>query len=147
MEILSFKKTTDADLSKGQKVAYKDKAGEYTLTAVIDNIYTDQDGTTLYQMNVGASYMADELKLIKEDNKICNTYKELTQQVMEKGSFVEVTYELFEEALCVLPPVWLKNGCFQVGEEHSVGMSHTFGKKDGKYYGCLCNKNFALNNF
>jgi hypothetical protein len=70
MKVLLFKKTTDNDLYKGLKVAYKNKAGEYTLTGIIDNCYTDQDGIKLYQMNVGISFMADELKLIDNSKAV-----------------------------------------------------------------------------
>lgn len=146
MTTLLFKKTTDADLSEGQKVAYKDKAGEYTLTAKIDNIYFDADGTALYKV-AGASYMADELKIIDEGNKVCNTFDELNEEVLKKGSFVEVSEELYYYSLNVLPPRYLKNGLFQIIEEYSNGLYHTFGKKNGKYYGCLCNANYAINNF
>lgn len=75
------------------------------------------------------------------------TYKELKANVIIEQNFVEVTEELYDEALEVLPPIWLDNGCFMVDEPITDDVYHVFGKKNGKYYGCLCNKGFALNNF
>lgn len=79
--------------------------------------------------------------------KIAATYKELEKQVLENQNFVEVTEDLYYEALEVLPPIWLENGCFMVDEPKIDNTYHVFGRKDGKFYGCLCNKSFALNNF
>lgn len=79
--------------------------------------------------------------------KIANTYKELKELVIESKTFVEVTEELYNEALEVLPPIWLSNGCFMVDEAITDDIHHVFGKKEGKYYGCLCNAWYALNNF
>jgi len=76
-----------------------------------------------------------------------NTYKELKAKVIARQSFVEVTEELYDEALEVLPPIWLDNGCFMVDEAVTGDVYHVFGRKNGKFYGCLCNKGFALNNF
>ncbi|AQX00443.1 hypothetical protein BBD32_02670 [Elizabethkingia anophelis] len=76
-----------------------------------------------------------------------NTYKELKAKVIARQSFVEVTEELYDEALEVLPPIWLENGCFMVDEAVTGDVYHVFGRKNGKFYGCLCNKGFALNNF
>ena len=76
-----------------------------------------------------------------------NDFETLRKKVSEHGEFVEVTEELFYYALNVLPPIYLKNGTFQMGECYSGDLYYTFGQKDGKCYGCLCNKNFSINNF
>jgi hypothetical protein len=91
MKVLLFKKTTDNDLYKGLKVAYKDKAGEYTLTGIIHNCYTDQDRIKLYQMNVGISFMADELKLI--DNYTTSVNPQATDESLKKY-FVGTTFNV-----------------------------------------------------
>jgi hypothetical protein len=79
--------------------------------------------------------------------KIATNYRELEAEVLEQKGFVEVTEDLYYEALEVLPPHYLSNGTFQVDECVTADLYHTFGQKDGKYYGCLCNANFSLNNF
>jgi hypothetical protein len=61
-EVLAFKKPTPKDLKKGLKVAYKDTDGEYTKTGTIDEI----DAEGLYYVG-GASYTADELRLLKSN--------------------------------------------------------------------------------
>ncbi len=145
MKILLFKKTTDSDLFKGLQICYKDINGVYNklgvITDVIDQMYPIQ---YLINTSMGA-YHADELKLI--DYEEADSFDELKQAVINKKSFVPVTEKLFYYSLEVLPPVYLKNGCFQMGECHSGDLYYTFGEKDGKYYGCLCNSNFAINNF
>lgn len=144
MNTLLFRKTTDLDLFKGQTVAYCDKSGEYTLSGKIEAITYDNNGIAEYTV-CGANYLASELKLIELPES--KTYDELNEAVLKYGSFVPVTEDLFYEALEVLPPIWLKNGFFQVDEPKIDDLYHTFGKRNGRYYGCLCNKNFALNNF
>ncbi len=146
MKILLFKKTTDSDLFKGLQVCYKDLNGVYNKLGVITDFYADKDGIYNYLINTAmGAYCADEVKLI--DYEEADNFDELKQAVINKKSFVPVTEKLFYYALEVLPPIYLKNGSFQMGECHSRDLYYTFGEKDGKYYGCLCNKNFALNNF
>lgn len=77
---------------------------------------------------------------------ICN-HKDLRQAVSEIQNFVEVTEEFYYDNLEVLPPIWLENGCFMVDEPYLGDIYYVYGKKDGKYYGCLCNENYALNHF
>jgi hypothetical protein len=79
--------------------------------------------------------------------KVAATYKELEKLVLEEQNFVEVTEDLYYEALEVLPPIWLANGCFMVDEPKHEDLYHVFGRKDGKFYGCLCGKGFAMDNF
>lgn len=145
MKILLFKKTTDSDLTKDLQVCYKDINGQHTQIGTIEAVNEDC-GIKLYQVN-GASYMADELKLIAPTGSPINDFDTLKAEVSKTGQFVEVSEELFYYALGVLPPIYLKNGTFQMGECYSRDFYYTFGEKGGKYYGCLCNKNFALNNF
>jgi hypothetical protein len=141
MKVLLFKKTTDNDLFKGLKVAYN-KAGEYQ--AGVITAITEQDGKKLYNV-AGALYLADELKLIEQPE--INDFEELKQAVIKEGLFVPVTERLYYYALEVLPPIWLKNNTFQMGECVIDDMFYTFGERSGKYYGCLCNKNFSIHNF
>lgn len=79
--------------------------------------------------------------------KLSKTFSELKAAVLEHGSFVPVTEDLYYEALGAVPPIFLTESLFQVGEEFSNGLFYTFGVKDGIYYGCLCNSNYAINNF
>lgn len=79
--------------------------------------------------------------------KIASNYTELKALVLEQKGFVEVTEDLYFEALEVLPPKWLSNNTFQVDECVTGNLYHTFGQKNGKYYGCLCNANYSINNF
>jgi hypothetical protein len=69
MKVLLFRKTTDQDLCKGLKVAYKDKAGEYRLTGIISAITNTAEDITEYTVN-GANYLADELKLIDNSKAV-----------------------------------------------------------------------------
>lgn len=78
---------------------------------------------------------------------LINNHKDFKKAVIETKNFVEVSEEFYYDNLEVLPPVFLSNGCFQVDECVTDDLYSTFGKKDGKYYGTICNKNFALNNF
>lgn len=144
MKVLLFKKTTDQDLYKGLEVAYSNKAGEYTKTGIISEITITSEGIAEYTVN-GANYLADELKLIEQPEY--NDFVCLKTAVMQKPGFHEVTEELFYYALGVLPPIWLKNGTFQMGEEVVNNMFYTFGERGGKYYGCLCNSNYSIHNF
>jgi hypothetical protein len=73
----------------------------------------------------------------------CEEIKEYTALYK---SFVEVTEELFFEQLCAVPPIYLPNGIWQCGEAYSGSLHYTFVERNGKYYGCLCNANFAINN-
>lgn len=79
--------------------------------------------------------------------QVASTFKELEKMVIEKQSFVEVTEDLYYEALEVLPPIWLENGCFMVDEPVTEGIYHVFGRKGEKTFGCVCTRSFALNNF
>lgn len=80
-------------------------------------------------------------------NNLINDFDTLREAVNKDSEFVEVTEELFYYALGVVPPIYLSNGTFQMGECYSGSLFYTFGKKEGKYFGCLCNSNFSLNNF
>lgn len=65
MEILIFKKTTDADLKIGLKICYKDINGNYSKLGTITDFY-ESDGVLNYLIDTSfGAYMADELKLIK----------------------------------------------------------------------------------
>jgi hypothetical protein len=58
-EVLAFKKTKLKDLKKGKLVAYQDVNGEFTKMAKIDSIKNGKIKVG------GATYEADELKLVK----------------------------------------------------------------------------------
>jgi hypothetical protein len=75
------------------------------------------------------------------------TYDQLKEAVLIHKNFVEVSEDLYFDALTCVPPNYLINGAFQLGEEYSDNLFYTFGEKDGKYFGCLCNANFSINNF
>ncbi|KAB1228465.1 hypothetical protein [Chryseobacterium viscerum] len=79
--------------------------------------------------------------------KPINNHRDLRIEVAQTHNFVEVTEEFYYDSLEVLPPIWLENGCFMVDEPYSDDIYYVFGRKDDKFYGCLCNKNFALKNF
>lgn len=76
-----------------------------------------------------------------------NNHKDLRAAIDHFQNFVEVTEEFYYDSLEVLPPIWLENGCFMVDEPYDGDIYYVYGKKDGKFYGCLCNKTFALKNF
>lgn len=66
MEILLFKKTTDADLKIGLQVCYKDTYGEYSKIGIITGIF-DYYWHYLYSIDTSSGIRtADELKLIKQ---------------------------------------------------------------------------------
>lgn len=145
MKILLLKKTTDADLFKGLQVCYQNLNGVYNNLGVIESIY-EMDGVKNYTLhNAIGAYTADELKLI--DYEQANSFDELKQAVVTQKTFVPVSEQLYYYALEVLPPNYLKNGTFQMGECVSWNLYYTFGQKEGQYFGCLCNSNFALNNW
>ena len=145
MQILLNKLTKDSDLKTGLKVAYKGFDGQYSAhrTGVILDRF-EQDGVLLYNVE-GFAYMADELKLIAPSP--VDDFETLKKEVNDKKSFVPVTERLYYYALEVLPPIYLTNKTFQMGEAYSGQLYYTFGEKDGQYFGCLCNKNYSLNNF
>lgn len=144
MKTLLFKKTTDADLSKGITVKYANAFGDFLKDGIIEDIILDANGIAQYKIN-GFLYLANELKLIEVEP--IDNFDELKEAVNKQRSFVPVTERLYYYALEVLPPIYLKNNTFQMGECYSDDLYYTFGEKNGKYYGCLCNKNFSLNNF
>lgn len=78
---------------------------------------------------------------------LIDDFDTLRIEVAKTGQFVPVTEKLFYYALEVLPPIYLKNNTFQMGECYSGDLYYTFGEKGGQYLGCLCNKNFSINNF
>lgn len=143
LKVFLFRKTTDADLKEGLTVAFRDCNGEYTKKGTIQNI-VEMDGCTLYDIE-DCLFMADELKLIEV--KEYDDFESLKLAVMQKPGFHPVTEKLFYYALEVLPPIYLKNGTFQMGEEVVNNMFYTFGERSGKYYGCLCNANYSIHNF
>lgn len=73
-----------------------------------------------------------------------NSYNDLKKEVSIKGTFVEVSEQLFYDALGSVPPIYIASNMFQMGEAYSNDLYYTFFSDGGKYYGCLCNKNFAL---
>lgn len=82
-----------------------------------------------------------------EENSLIDSCKDMQKAVFNGSCFVEVTERLFYEMLEVLPPIWLQNKCFQVSEAFQNDLYYTFGRKDGKFYGCICSENFALKIF
>jgi len=69
-EVLIYKKTKDSDLSIGLEVCYKNIDGIYCNLGTITDTY-QQDGVNLYALNTAmGSYMADELKLIRNQTTI-----------------------------------------------------------------------------
>lgn len=145
MTILLFHQTIDSDLKEGLQVCYKDLNGAFTKLGIITDIINN-DGIKNYLINTAmGAYQASELKLI--DHLPANTFDSLKQAVIDKKAFVPVTERLFYYALEVLQPNYLKNSTFQMGECVTDDLYYTFGEKDGQYYGCLCNANFAINNF
>lgn len=146
MKILLFHKTTDSDLKTGLQVCYKNIDGVFNNLGLITDIITDKDGIKNYLINTAmGAYMADELKLIAPEP--VDDFETLKKEVSNKKSFVPVTERLYYYALEVLPPIYLKNNTFQMGECYSGSLYWTFGQKDGQYLGCLCNSNYSLNNF
>lgn len=79
--------------------------------------------------------------------KIAKDFGELEYNCLMSQSFVRVTQDLYEDALGAVPPIYLTNGTFQMGERYFKDLYYTFGKKGKKYYGCLCNKSYSINNF
>lgn len=78
---------------------------------------------------------------------LVDDFESLKRYVHILKSFVPVTERLFYYALEVVPPIYLENKTFQMGECFSGDLYYTFGEKDGQYWGCLCNRNYSLNNF
>lgn len=93
------------------------------------------------------AFLLGYIRAHQKHNKKVDSFEELKRSVNVARGFVEVTEDLYFEALTAVPPNYLKNGTWQMGEEYSNGLFYTFGQKGGKYFGCLCNANFAINNF
>ena len=63
IEVLIYKKPTDADLKEGQTVCYQNTGGVYAHLGKIDLI-TTKDGVKNYSINTAlGSYVASELRL------------------------------------------------------------------------------------
>ena len=63
IEVLIYKKPTDADLKEGQTVCYQNTGGVYAHLGKIDLI-TTQDGVKNYSINTAmGTYVASELRL------------------------------------------------------------------------------------
>lgn len=154
MKILLNKLTQDSDLKEGLQVCYQNTAGEFnkigTITAIktIDGVlnYIIEGQPTKFDLDTAmGAYMASELKLIAPEE--IDDFETLKKEVATQKAFVPVTERLYYYSLEVLPPKYLKNNTFQMGECYSGDLYYTFGEKNGQYYGCLCNANFSLNNF
>jgi len=78
---------------------------------------------------------------------LVDDFEMLKKETMRAKNFVRVTERLHDYALEVLPPIYLKNGTFQMGECYSGRMYFTFGEKDGHFWGCLCDSLFSTQNF
>ncbi len=69
IEVLIYKKPTDADLKEGQTVCYQNTGGVYAHLGKIDLI-TTQDGVKNYSINTAmGTYVASELRLTILPNK------------------------------------------------------------------------------
>jgi hypothetical protein len=146
MKILLNKLTKDSDLKTGLQVCYQNIDGVFNNLGIVTDIITDKDGIKNYLINTAmGAYMADELKLIAPEP--VDNFDELKKEVNDKKSFVPVTERLYYYALEVLPPIYLKNKTFQMGECYSGSLYWTFGQKDGQYLGCLCDKLYSIQNF
>lgn len=67
MEILINKQTQDNDLNIGMQVCYKNLNGGWSQLGFITDIIEDKNGIKEYLINTSfGSYLADELKLIKQ---------------------------------------------------------------------------------
>ena len=80
-------------------------------------------------------------------DNLVNDFETLEKEVNDKKSFVPVTERLYYYALEVLPPIYLPNKTFQMGECYSGSLYWTFGQKNGQYFGCLCDKLYSIQNF
>ena len=85
---------------------------------------------------------------LKEMKKI-DTYNELKNSTIKHQNFIEVSEELYNNAISSNNINHLPNNTFQILDTIIDGreLYYTFGKKDNKYYGCLCNANFSIANF
>ncbi len=79
--------------------------------------------------------------------EIATSFNEIMYFTDKLKNFVEVTEELYYYALGNVPPIYIGSGMFLMGEAFYKDLFYTFGEKNGKFYACLCNKSFALNNF
>lgn len=67
MEILINKQTQDIDLNIGMQVCYQNINGGWSQLGFITDIIEDKNGIKEYLINNSfGSYLADELKLIKQ---------------------------------------------------------------------------------
>lgn len=75
-----------------------------------------------------------------------DNFESLRNEVANKHGFVEVTERLYFEALNTVPPIYISSDIWQMGECYTSSLYYTFYCRNNKYYGCLCNSSFALNN-
>lgn len=78
--------------------------------------------------------------------KIASSFEDVKKQTIAQNGFHQCTEELYFQALESLPPIYLPNGTWQMGEEYSNGLFYTFYERNGVFYSCLCNANYSLAN-
>lgn len=79
-------------------------------------------------------------------NTIATNFAQIQAQTIAQKGFHECTEDLYYEALGAVPPIYLPNGTWQMGEPYSGSLYYTFYSKDGKYYSCLCNAAYSIAN-
>lgn len=79
-------------------------------------------------------------------NKTAQTFEDIKKFTILKNGFHECSEKLYFEALGAVPPIYLPNGTWQMGEAYSGSIYYTFFEKNGKYYSCLCNANYSIAN-
>ena len=79
-------------------------------------------------------------------NTIATSFEQVKQQTIIQKGFHECSEALYFEALGSVPPIYLPNGTWQMGEPYSGSLYYTFYSNNGKYYSCLCNAAYSLAN-
>lgn len=96
-------------------------------------------------VSIGAGGLMPKTSVAKftQDMKDLNEwYKKQEKLLDDKIRLKRISYERFDDMLCVLPPIYHSNGVFQVSEPYDHVMLDgkeqarysTFQEKDGKYY-------------
>ena len=79
-------------------------------------------------------------------NKIAQTFDDIKQLTISENGFHQCSEKLYFEALGAVPPIYLPNSTWQMGEAFSGSLYYTFFESNGKYFSCLCNANYSIAN-
>lgn len=128
------------DLNKTRRIEVLEKKISAMIAGYGHNLRTYTD----YQKEI-FNNMKNELEELK--NRPSDSLEELRESVARHKGFVPVTKRLFNESYESVPIIHINNSLWAMGVYVTGDLHYIFGVKNGRYWGCLCNLKFAINNF